>query len=232
LILLGALTLLVGGSTASADWIVMEDGSRLETKGPWAESGETLVFTQPNDTLSSVKLADVDLEASRQMSLPPKPAADKQDDSAPPDQKTVFVLTDADVRHPSDLLSDDAESQPRSTADEAEQGEPVQVVTWKDIGGVEDQGVILVGTARNFSESVAAGLSLSATLYDAEGTVLDTRAASLGADSLGPGQSTSFRAEFPGFFAFTATGFRFSFQLLKTNVEPPGPGLGRSEDSN
>ena len=223
---------LMGGSATEADWLVMQDGSHLETKGTWTIEGERLVFSLPNGTLSSLKLSDVDLEASHKASLPPDPQAGDSDEPTSPTQKALFVLTDADVRHPSDSAADEPTSSSGSSSGPAEREEPLQAINWKDIGGLDGDGVVLAGTVRNFGDAVAAGLTLSVTLHDGDGSVLVTNAATLGASSLGPGKSTSFKAEFPGFFGFSATRFKFSYQPLKTNVAPPGPGLGRSDDND
>ena len=230
--LLAVLVVLTGSSLATAEWIVMRDGSRLETKGPWKQSGEIVIFTLPNGTLSSVRVADVDLEASHQASSKTQTDIEEIDEPGVGGRKAVFVLTDADVGHPSSTTADEPPSPEDPAANGSQQEEAVQVISWRNIGGLEDDGVILAGRARNVSESVAAGLSLVVTLYDADGSVMATQTATLGAASLGPGQAASFRAEFPGTFDFSATRFEFSSQLLKTNVNPPGPGLGRLEEDD
>jgi len=52
---LPALALMAAGLvvpvTAAADWLVLEDGSRVETRGPWEDRGATLVFTLANAVL-------------------------------------------------------------------------------------------------------------------------------------------------------------------------------------
>ncbi len=68
---------------------------------------------------------------------------------------------------------------------------------------------------------MVAGLSMSVILYDADGKVLASAPSRLGAGSLGPGQSASFRADFPGVFSFSGASFDFSYQPLRTTTTPP-----------
>jgi len=98
---LGLLTVaaaLAAATPAAADWLVMRDGSRVETKGPWEVRGAVVVFTLKNGTLGSVRAADADLDASQAATAEaarpaPVPAA------TPVPRKAVLTLTDADVAH-------------------------------------------------------------------------------------------------------------------------------------
>ena len=62
--LLPVLSCLVAALPASGDWLVSRDGERIETRGPWTVKRSSVVFTAANGALSSLRLADVDLEAS------------------------------------------------------------------------------------------------------------------------------------------------------------------------
>ncbi len=79
----------------SADWLVMRDGARLETQGAWKIKGAQVIFTLPSGTLSSLRLKEVDLDASALATV----AATKP---PPPEPETVkpqaaFVLTNEDL---------------------------------------------------------------------------------------------------------------------------------------
>jgi hypothetical protein len=49
---------------ARADWLVTKAGERIETEGSWQVKGRMVVFTPPNGALSSLRLSEVDLDAS------------------------------------------------------------------------------------------------------------------------------------------------------------------------
>lgn len=94
--------LLVGAvGSLQADWLVMRDGARVETRGPWQVKGGQVIFTQPNGTLSTLRLRDVDVEASRALTErppapPPAPAAAETAKKEP-----VMVITDREVQRSS-----------------------------------------------------------------------------------------------------------------------------------
>ncbi|MFN7940062.1 MAG: hypothetical protein U0X73_00565 [Thermoanaerobaculia bacterium] len=57
--------LLVAAAPLDADWLVLKDGNRIETSGPWREKGRQIVFTLPNGQLAALRATEVDLSASR-----------------------------------------------------------------------------------------------------------------------------------------------------------------------
>ena len=52
-------------AAAGADVLVLRDGTRLESRGAWQEKGRQVVFTDAGGKLCALRLADVDLDASR-----------------------------------------------------------------------------------------------------------------------------------------------------------------------
>ncbi len=56
----------IAASASHADWLVTRAGERVETEGPWEVKGQMVVFTQPGGTLSSLRVSEVDLEASEE----------------------------------------------------------------------------------------------------------------------------------------------------------------------
>ncbi|MBP9146586.1 MAG: hypothetical protein KBF21_11560 [Thermoanaerobaculia bacterium] len=78
---------LVGGSLwsllfllpaiAPADWLVLQTGERIETKGAWTVKGKQVVYTTPEKLLRSLRLSEVNLEASTQASAV-EPASKKK----------------------------------------------------------------------------------------------------------------------------------------------------------
>lgn len=93
-----ALGLLPGG--LRADWLVLRDGARVETRGPWQVKAGQVIFTQTNGTLSSLRLRDVDLEASRTLTEQPAPAAPEPEKPAAP-KEPVMVITDREIQRSS-----------------------------------------------------------------------------------------------------------------------------------
>lgn len=87
-------------SPAQADWLLTRDGKVIETLGAWEVRGKLVRFTTPTGTLSSIRVEELDLEASRvetqRRNAPPAPAP-APTPTAP--KKPVLVLTDADVKH-------------------------------------------------------------------------------------------------------------------------------------
>ena len=84
---------------AHADWLVTTEGERVETRGAWNVRGRMVVFTTKRGTLASMRLDEVDLDASETateaaiglQSAPPPPP--KLPELRPP----VLTLTDADI---------------------------------------------------------------------------------------------------------------------------------------
>lgn len=100
---LSLLGLLLLPSLASADWLVTQDA---ETRGSWEVRGKLVVFTDALGALRSLRLAEVDPEASDAATReaeelkeqPPAPVPKKE----PARRQATFVLTDADVGHVTD----------------------------------------------------------------------------------------------------------------------------------
>ncbi len=81
-------------SAASADWLVLRDGSKVETKGGWQTRGRLIVFERLGGGLASVRADEVDLVKSDEVTatakLPPPAAAPV---TAAPVRASVLVLT-------------------------------------------------------------------------------------------------------------------------------------------
>lgn len=87
-------------STLFAEELVMKDGTRLTTKGPYQVKGRQVLFTNTQGQLVAMPLDDVDLPASEKHAVSgavdgkaqKPPIADKNDS-----KKVVLVLTDKDI---------------------------------------------------------------------------------------------------------------------------------------
>jgi hypothetical protein len=56
---------------ATAEWLATRDGHRIETDGPWKVKGRIVVYTDAKGTLSSIRLDEIDPEASEAVSEEP-----------------------------------------------------------------------------------------------------------------------------------------------------------------
>jgi hypothetical protein len=104
------LSLLVT-STAHADWLITTDGERIETTDAWRIKGKTVVFKNSEGKLSSLRLADINLEASeaateKAHANTAKPTTSVKAPGAEKSSKkrSTLVITDADIR-PSSIPS-------------------------------------------------------------------------------------------------------------------------------
>ena len=84
-------------AAAAADVLVTRDGERIETRGPWKVKGRQVVFTSLQGVLSSMRLSEVDLDASAEASRPPEPVQQVEPEKAAAkeakDRPPVLVLT-------------------------------------------------------------------------------------------------------------------------------------------
>jgi hypothetical protein len=95
-------------AAAAADWLVLADGSRLETKGTWETRGAMVVFHLPNGTMSSLRASQVDLDASAALTrrIAEEAARPKPTATPAPKRAPVAVLTDADFTQVTDVSAD------------------------------------------------------------------------------------------------------------------------------
>jgi hypothetical protein len=242
------LTVLCGALAAVAplygDWLVTRDGARIETQGQWKIKGRMVIFTQTNGTLSSLRLSEVDLEASA-AAASEEPEVQPAPPEQEPEKDPVLVLTDADVGHPNLAMLEaleqeeaegetggEAEGDAEQEQDQEQEGErtdgaaPVRVVSWEDLTEREGGGVAIQGVLANQGEDMATELTLRLTLYDEAGNRLGETDARLTSRSLMPGRQTEFRADFPTIFAFDRVDFQIAGNSYRARAqeqaqEPP-----------
>jgi hypothetical protein len=239
---LAVVAVLICATAARADWLVLRDGSRVETDGGWSIKGKLVVFSDAGGTLSSLRLSEVDLDASAQATAdaervvvaPPAPPVEKR--------KAVLVLTDADIHKatPEPAAEDtagaaggDAEGASKEGAGSAG-GAGLEVSSWQQVQAPDGSGLQIYGTLTNKSGNTATNLALKVHLYDAEGKELASADAQIGRAALPPGAQANFTAAFPGLFSFAAAKFEPSFRSFETRALPkPGAaapgGTGASE---
>lgn len=201
---------------AAADWLVMRDGSRVESKGAWEVRGALVVLTLKNGALSSVRTKDVDLDASKAATeaaaRPPEPVAPAK--PAEP-KKAVLTVTDADIGHvdavpapPPAAPAAGAAAGAAAPAKPAEPAERLVVAEWHQDLDASTGGATLVGQLNNVSVDLVQDVKLMVSLLDDNGALLADGNALVGATTLLPGQGTNFRVSFPGVLHFTSTKFK------------------------
>lgn len=220
-----AAGLLAAGSPAPADWLVTRQGDRIETRGPWQEKGKLVVFHTAEGRLSSLRLADVDLAASRAATADAERARTEGEPAAAPPAaplREVRAITDADVGRVREV----AETAPATPADATETDtakatpkNDLEVTSW-DRTRAEDGHVVITGSLRNTSSSVVAGVRLTIRLIDETGTAIAEAPADLPAAALRGGEQVHFRADFFNVFGFATAQLEPKGVRLRSGAAP------------
>ena len=202
-----ALAILAAAPVA-ADWIVLTDGARVETQGPWSERGKLVVFTDASGTLVSVRRSEVDVDASARATREAVEEASRPAPPPPAPRESIFKLTDADVGHIDDDDLEEGETGSDEGVDDPDAPPPpVNVIAWDRQDNATGTGSTIRATLENQGADVAISLSVTVTIYDEEGTAMGTTAGQLGATGLVSGQTTEMVADFPDVFSFAAVTF-------------------------
>ena len=221
LVVATTVALFLWAQASSADWLVMKDGSRIETQGAWKVQGTLILFEIQGGTLASIRRRDVDLDASRQVTTEAESASETR--SRPvtpvPKKKAILVLTDADVSHPK---ASSASSEREATGEGTDAIPPngdVTVTSWNTSDLSNGNGIRIVGSVRNSSGNVVADLSIAILAYDSTGELLLSAPAILGAQALQPGQATSLAGELVGVFSYARVDFDVDYFPLEKSAE-------------
>ncbi|HSN87543.1 MAG TPA: FxLYD domain-containing protein [Thermoanaerobaculia bacterium] len=237
--LLGLAGMAAPANPAKADWLVTREAGRVETRGAWTVKGKLVVFKTADGQLSSLRLADVDLDASRRVTEEAV-AAQAQADAAEPKpaerRKSVRTITDKDVRTfaaPEPAAPDAADAADTETGEEKAKapgptsGPGLLVESWRQSAHADEDYVIVNGTLQNASNATAADLKLKVMIFDDTGSLIATSQAAVEVKAIPPGERATFRAEFPGFFSFATVKFEAESRRLATRATdepiPPAP---------
>ncbi|HVG07917.1 MAG TPA: FxLYD domain-containing protein [Thermoanaerobaculia bacterium] len=217
-ILLGLPALLVAAGPARADWLVTREGARVETQGAWKVKGKLVVFETAAGKLSSLRVADVDLDASRretEEAVAAEAQAAAEPDKPAERKKSVRVITDKDVREASPAAEKD---QPEAVAAEPDStaGPVLLVEAWNQARDPEKDHVLINGTLKNTAISTATGVQLKVLIFDETGTLIATSQAAIDRGAVPPGERAAFKAEFPGYFSFAKIQFDPKSRSLST----------------
>lgn len=213
---------------ASADWLVTREGGRIETRGSWEVKGKLVVFQAADGSLASLRLADVDVEASRKATEQARAATTPAAASArPAERKAAHRFTDKDFRKAAAPPAA-AESAPQGDKEgdkkeEAAKKPGITVANWDRANDPDDGHVVITGKLRNAAAHNATNITLTVQLYDETGTQVATQSAELNASVLTPGAQSGFRAEFPGVFSFATVKFEGNSLNLVSGSDTPAP---------
>jgi hypothetical protein len=223
LLLTCSLAALAGPDAARADWIVTRQGQRIETSGAWQEKGKLVIFHLADGKLSSLRLSDVDLEASRTATRQAKeaPVAAPVQQPVKPRKPSVAKLTDKDFQHPAAAPAERAEDKSAGAPDKKPPG--VAVANWER-GKAEDDGhVLITGTVRNPTSAQATSVTVAIRLFDETGKQIAQGEAVMTSSVIPAGGSAGFRADFAGVFSFAAAKLDArSFNLTTKPSSPSG----------
>ncbi len=183
--------ILAVGAPVAAEVLVLRDGNRLETQGLWKDRGSLLVFTLLDGALSSIRLGDVDLEASHAASRAPEVPT-----PAPPpgrvQRESILVLTDGDVSGSTD---EDSIADRRPLPGRGGSGARLEVDFWAEIEKGQS-GLVIVGSLLNRGLTSERAYGVHVELRGREGEVTHSDLALLKDELLEPGGRSRFRAEF------------------------------------
>ena len=219
---------------AAADWLVTRRGERIETVGPWRVESRLVVFKRPDGSFASMRLSEVDLEASERLTREMAQGARAPTNEPEPAPKPVVArLTEKELPPVGTPLEapDEAPVAGEGGAPPAQsEPEPLIIDTWREIGGPESPGLEFAGTVSNQSQDSAVGIAVTAALFDEEGVETASTEGVITSSALPPGRSAGFRASFPGVFHYVRVEFRVSGRLLRTAApdeeeaeSPPSP---------
>ena len=207
---------------AKADWLVTREGARVETKGAWKVKGKLVVFHTAAGELSSLRVAEVDLDASRRVTeeaVAAQAQAAAEADKPAERKKPVRVITDKDVQRAAPAPEPEAEADGEAEAAPETgpaSGPGVVVETWNQARHPEQDHVLINGTLQNSSSAMAADVKLKVLIFDETGALIASSQAALSVAALPPGEKTTFKAEFPGYYSFATIKFESESRRLAT----------------
>lgn len=211
------IALALSAGPSAADWLMTQDGAKVETKGAWEVRGKLVVFTLANGQLSSMRVDKVDLEASRELTeaanRPPPPPPPKPEPAER--QQPVLVLTNADIPQASKVPGvpvvkvpdgDEGDS-PGGSEGSGEAASPaLEVASWNVVDRTSPD-VEIVGTLRNTSDAIVTGIVLLVRVYDGDEKMIAETPALFNPTSLAPNGTVNFRALFPGVYGLATASF-------------------------
>ena len=223
-IALGLLALGLARLPARADWLVTNEGGRVETKGPWQMKGKLVVFTRAGDgALASLRASEVDLDASKKATADAKVQAAAPQPPVVP-QKNLAVLTDKDFRKPAPANPNGA----TDSAPAAARSGPLVISDWKRVDNPSGDGISVEGTVHNSTNEAMINASVEVQLYNEVGDRVGTASGLLASTSIKADGTVQFRANFPGVFTFASAKFEVGGLPINVTSTEQKPSDGAS----
>jgi hypothetical protein len=225
-LVLAVVAIAAAAPALRADWLVLRDGSKLELRGAWKVDGKRVVFQLADGTLSSLKLDQVDLDASAKATAnaaapaPPKKSAR----SAPAEPKARRVFTDADFSHPvlpdpeaavADGAAEGATPNDAQPKADTKAAQPLEVLVWNQSVDPGTGQITITGTLRNAGEDLATAVVVEVQLVDRNGAVLTKSNANVSTPNVRAGAEVEFRVRFPSTPGFETAKFDIKSVLFK-----------------
>lgn len=246
-ILLAVAWLALSGP-AAADWLVLQTGEEVETRGEWKVDGRRILYTSTRGTLSSVRLSAVDVDRSRALTQKKveEAAAPPEVVKEPERGPAILAWTDADF--PAQNASPPPPAEGGEEAEAAGAGAvpagnrrevppsdglenrpayqvdgstAVEIVTWS-VRPTGDGQVSVLGYLRNSVSQAATAIAVTVTLLDSEDLEIESVDAQLSATSIMPGVQAFYEAKFSDIVNFASVEFSVSAVLLdlSTDADP------------
>ena len=214
----------IGGRPAAGDWLVLQDGTKVETDGGWEVKGSIIVFHGVNGSLLSLPAADVDLEASERateeaLAPPPPPPVE-------PKRQARIIITDADVGHidPATLYKKD---EPKDAAKD----EAPNPLTAHSVERVRkgDGTEVVRGVLKNGGANAAGAISLRLVIAETSAGEHYEQQVPLTANTLLPGQEVPFEVSIDGLY-YGEVEFRPQSVALKVGADDEKPADRETEN--
>jgi hypothetical protein len=211
--------------SASADWLVLRDGARLETKGAWKVDGRRVLFTLPNGMLSTVRTDEVNLDQSALVTTQAREVAAAPAVVVKEKKEPVLRLTEKDIPPVGAAALAAAEKEGGAA------GKRARARTWSlaargDLVGEDRKltgdGLEIFGTIKNGGTNIITTPTLLVAIYDADGGLLASVDGEVNSPQIQPGKTANFRVAIPGVPDFAAVKFDAQGRGYKPRVENAG----------
>ena len=211
---------------ARADWLVLRDGARLETKGAWKVDGRRVLFTLPNGMLSTVRTDEVNLDQSALVTTQAREVAAAPAVVVKEKKEPVLRLTEKDIPPVGAAALAAAEKEGGAAGKEGEGKDavtsPLEVISWEKTENSTGDGLEIFGTIKNGGTNIITTPTLLVAIYDADGGLLASVDGEVNSPQIQPGKTANFRVAIPGVPDFAAVKFDAQGRGYKPRVENAG----------
>lgn len=195
-----AVALLLAGS-GLADVVVLKDGRQVTISKPYVTKGRIAILTQPDGTLLSVPVADIDVAKSAAANAalkaappakvvaaeaPKKPQTPAEAAKVKSGKRATVVLSDQDV----------ARNYAEAEGEAKEKGEAEGKVTISGVSAVQSgSGYSISGSVANVGKSNVQGVTVTVEAIGTDNKVFNTVQANVAKESLAPDERAGFSAQ-------------------------------------